>query len=172
MPTHLPSELGAAFTAERDRLYSIPLQLCPADAGDSCLGKHFRLKKVFERFEVPVRWAEGSFVWTDLRIPEDILALPHEKTSTHVWLEIFWGDKWHTIDATWDSNLVDILPVNTWEQLGEMKIAVPIHQKFDPEKITISPNPKPEWATELEKEKEFLAAFNAWLEENRLKNLG
>lgn len=160
-------KLKNLVNSELAKPYSLPLELCNADVGSSCLGKHYRLKKAIEEIGILTRWVEGTFRWDDLPIPKDILTLPHEDPAYHVWLEIFIDNEWRVVDVSWDEKLSSVLPANKWSYPLNMKIAVPVIELVPKEKIEITFSPLPEWQEEIEYNKKFFMAVNEWMESIR-----
>jgi hypothetical protein len=73
------------------------------------------------------------------------------------------------VDATWDSGLGKILPVNDWDGKSDTTIAVPSFNTFTPEKSLeiISSESKEAIEEDLKLNGAFYAAFNMWLAEVR-----
>ena len=86
-----------------------------------------------------------------------------------MWLEISRYGVWHTLDATWDTGLRKIFPVNDWQEFGNMKPAVPVFERISDERVIVTRNPPKGYEQELEKERHFLEVVNSWL--NATRNL-
>lgn len=153
------------FLSVRNIPYRIPLEL--SEKNVSCVGKHFLIKDALEKLGYEVRWAECTFSWGSLPVPPEILAIPHTEPGYHVWLEVKIDNNWQILDATWDASLGEVLPINTWEQFGNMKPAVPVIEMIAYDQINVTREPPEDYALELGIERPFLKAINHWLESIR-----
>lgn len=155
------------FNEIRDIPYKIPLSI--HEKSQNCCGKHIELKKYFEKHWLEVRYRVCSFLWSSIHLPEKVKNIPHDDYSMHVYLEVYIENKWVAVDATWDSEIEDILLVNTWDGKIDTKIAVEPIEIFSLEKSKeIMQNPdNQEILDDLEKHGEFYKVFNNWLEEVR-----
>lgn len=155
------------FEQIRDIPYRIPLGLNEID--DCCSGKHLSLSIELQKLGYKCKYKVCAFKWSDLKLPEELLATPHEDTSTHVYLEVEIDNVWKVVDATWDSHLSKILPVNTWDGESDTKIAVPALETFSDEKSRFIMDSENQSSIEsdLKTNGEFYKKFNDWLESKR-----
>lgn len=153
------------FERIRDIPYRIPLTF--EERNDACVGKHFLLMDELEKLGFKTRWAECTFDWLNAGVPEEIVNIPHAQPDYHVWLEVLVDDKWETLDATWDIGLKNILPINTWEQFGNIQPAVPVIDMIPYNEIVVTREPPEDYREILEQDRPFLNALNNWLEESR-----
>jgi hypothetical protein len=110
-----------------------------------------------------------EFSWASLPLPRELTELPHDDICTHAFLEVYLGGRWVTIDATWDSGLRRVLPVNTWDGARDTPVAVPILRRYSPEesvRLMASETPVTIEA-DLTTNRDFYAALNEWLEGKR-----
>ena len=160
---------AVAFERARDIPYH--LALFEDEPNHSCVGKHQQLKDELEKMGYGVRWVEAAFRWSELPLPQVILALPHDDDTTHAYLEVQVNDEWLTIDCTWDKGLAAVLPVNEWGNLGNMKIAVPVLRRIPEAEMWINRETSDQdTADELHRNREFFSAINEWLDQNRKEN--
>lgn len=155
-----------AFERARDIPYR--LALSADETNHSCVGKHQQFKEELEKRGYQVRWVEMAFRWSDLPIPQEILALPHDDDTTHAYLEVFSDCEWLTVDLTWDKGLAYVLSVNEWKDLGGMKTAVPVLRRIPEAEMWINRTISDQQLTdELNRNRSFFAAVNGWMEKNR-----
>ena len=161
-------KLTKIFNQVRDIPYNIPLS--PKETDYCCSGKHKIFKQLLENLAYQVRYRVVSFTWDSLKLPTEIFAIPHENSSTHVYLEIFIDNQWQDVDVTWDIGLKSIFPINQWNG-GKNIIAVPVLKKFSSKKSQeIMDNETEEEITnDLKINGKFYEAFNWWLESNNTK---
>jgi hypothetical protein len=157
------------FNRIRDIPYRIPLVLEEPDA--CCSGKAKQLLKEVSQAGYEARYRVGSFRWSALNLPQDVVVLPHEDMGTHVYVEAEINDMWRAIDATWDKGLAQVLPVNEWDGQSDTKIAVPILELFSVEEsakiMEDSTNPV-SFEKDIETNGTFYSGLNNWLAEIRL----
>jgi arylamine N-acetyltransferase len=150
------------FRFVRDIPYKIP--------GYDCGAKNTILKTLLESLGFEVRFMVCEFRWSALRLPKDLLAIPHEDLCTHTFLEVKSGQKWLKVDATWDSGLEAIFEIPEWNGKLSTAIAVPATKHYAPDAA--------QKRVELEVSKEFLKrdwelngkfylAFSDWLAKQR-----
>jgi len=152
-----------AFVRARSIPYRIPLSF--DEPNQSCVGKHQQFKDEIETLGYQTRWVEVAFRWSDLPIPKEILVIPHDDETTHAYLEILIDGNWLVVDLTWDEGLVFVLPVNEWTDFGNMKIAVPVIRRIPEEQMWIHrERSTEEEREEFQRNKDFFAAVNEWLE--------
>lgn len=165
------TNIAEKFKEIRDIPYKIPLSLQESDT--SCSGKSKRLLKIFQESEYEARYRVCAFSWNDLKLSEELRAIPHENECTHVYLEVKIEGEWRIVDATWDMSLEGLLPVNEWGGKIEMVSAVPIRKCFSLEesaKIMQESSNKQVFVDDMQKNGKFYQAFNEWLEEYRKQN--
>jgi len=154
------------FEEVRDIPYNIPLKT--SDRDDCCSGKHTLLLKELAKLGYNCRYKACKFEWSSLNLPKELLDLPHENESTHVFLEFKVNNLWKIVDATWDKPLSKILPVNSWDGESDTQIAVPVIDIFSTEKsheiMTSDINSTEE---DLRKNGIFYKRFNEYLESIR-----
>ena len=126
------SNLQKAFIEIRDIPYGIPLSYGTEDR--CCTGKHKKFFEILKKDGYDVRWRVCVFKWSNLSLPENLLIIPHDDSSTHAYLEVMINGDWKKVDATWDKPLKNILPVNEWDGVSNTKIAVPVISTYSPEK--------------------------------------
>lgn len=160
------------FRKVRDIPYRIPLSF--EEANNCCSGKSERLFRAFKEAGYEVRYRVCAFLWSDLRLPKDLQALPHDDESTHSYIEVKIGKAWVVVDPTWDGGLRDLFAVNDWDGKSDTNIAVPVQRC-----LTLGESAqimKEDLSTDvinedLEKNGVFYKGFNEWLEKNRKKGI-
>lgn len=157
------------FNSERDIPYRIPLSADETD--DCCSGKHERLLRKFRDAGVEARQRICWFRWSDVPLPQDVAAVPHDDDCTHLYLEVKTNDVWNIVDATWDPGLASVFQVNEWTDGTDMAVAVPATKTLSPEESETYMRSLTSADTEkdLAKHREFYRAFNAWLERIRVR---
>jgi len=163
-------DIISIFNQIRDIPYKIPVSLKEEDF--CCSGKHKKLKNILEEKGYKVRYCVCSFSWVSMNLPQEVLKIPHEYLSTHVYLEVFIDNKWLIMDATWDSKLKSFFHVNDWNNKDNSQIAVIPIETFTHEKsLSIMENQdEKEILSDLKINGEFYKNFNNWLEEIRSSN--
>jgi hypothetical protein len=145
----------------------------------SCVTKPLVLDKMLATLGVESRHIICTFRWSDLSIPEQILAIPHDDEDTHEYLEVRIPEtgQWVRVDPNWDSRLRDTgLPVADWDGMHDTVLAVKPLKTYPPEEsariIAKEDELDPEIRQEyLDKNREFFAAINRWLYSHRMKSL-
>lgn len=157
----------STFNQIRDVPYYIPLTLNEKDR--CCAGKHKMLKAKLEEAGLATRYRVCLFCWSALKLPPELLAIPHDDDCTHVFLEIKIDGRWVKVDATWDSGVKKILPVNNWDGRSDTPLAVPAIEIFSPEKSEriMRTGSDEKTLADLRVNGRFYQAFNKWLEVNR-----
>jgi hypothetical protein len=160
------NDIKDIFNQVRDIPYSIPISLSEKDY--CCSGKHKVLKKILEDLGYKVRYQVVSFKWSSMDLPQNLLSIPHENLTSHVYLEIFVNNKWIDMDATWDTGLKNIFCVNKWDGNDNI-IAVPVIEKFSLKKSQeiMENETTKEVLKDLKINGKFYQAFNDWLEKIR-----
>ena|SRR3989338_3411101 len=155
------------FTQTRDIPYRIPLSSKEEDT--CCSGKCIRMFKALKEDKFDLRYRVCSFSWGSLHLPTEILAVPHEDMSTHVYLEVKINNIWINVDPTWDIGLRNILPVNDWDGTSNTQIAVPQIELFDLEKSAriMAETDSQIIEDDLAKNGQFYRALNGYFEKIR-----
>ncbi len=163
-------EIVDIFNQIRDIPYKIPVSFKEKDF--CCSGKAKSLKNILEKNGYKVRYRVCSFSWASINLPPEVLKVPHEDLTTHVYLEVFINNKWLIMDTTWDSKLNKIFDINNWDNKTNNKIAVESIETFTLEKsLDIMENTdEQEILNDLKINGKFYNAFNNWLEEIRSSN--
>lgn len=158
--------INKIFSQVRDIPYSIPISTKETD--HCCSGKHRILKKHLEDLDYQVRYRVVSFKWNSMNIPKELINIPHENLSSHVYLEILINNNWVDMDVTWDIGLKNIFSINKWDSSHNI-IAVPVLEKFSPKKSQeiINNETEEEINKDLDINGEFYKAFNFWLKNMR-----
>lgn len=156
-----------AFKTVRDMPYRIPLALGKKDV--SCSGKHKILKDLFAEQGFKVRYRVCSFLWSSIDLPSEVLNVPHDDLSSHVWLEVEINNEWVIVDATWDIGIKNILHVNEWDGKSNTETAVKPLEIFTPQKSADIMNGEndEDILIDLKINGEFYEAFNNWLVKQR-----
>lgn len=108
-------------------------------------------------------------MWSDQKIPKEILAIPHDDKCEHLYLEILLNDEWVTLDATWDQKLKKVMPTSEWDGKTNTKLAVTPIEIYPPDegrKVVHSASEEA-FLEDIRKSGKFYEALNNWLEENR-----
>ncbi len=157
-----------AFKIVRDMPYRIPLALGEKDI--SCSGKHKILKDLFIEQGFEVRYRVCSFLWSSIDLSSEVLSVPHDDLSSHVWLEVSIDGEWVIVDATWDMGIKNIFHVNEWDGKSNTEMAVKPLEIFTLQKSAdIMNNENDEdILNDLKINGEFYKAFNNWLAEQRI----
>lgn len=157
------------FYEVRDIPYRIPL--APGEPDQTCLGKTKRLLEGLAAEGAAVRPRCSDFNWSDLPLPSEVAAQPHEDKCGHIYLEILLGKDWKVLDPTWDKSLSNLFPVNEWDGRNGTPIAVPVRGKIYGIQESLEIYHEPETPEELEEDlaaqEMFYRAFNDWLEQLR-----
>jgi hypothetical protein len=158
------------FRRVRDIPYRIPLSEQEKDT--CCTGKTEELMGIFRRAGINVRQRVCLFKWNDLGLPAEVLAVPHEDDSSHVYFDAQIGGEWVAIDATWDNALGGIFSVNDWDGTHKTDIAVPSAEILTPQDgaayLEINNTPQAV-AHDLKVNGDFYKALNEYLEDARKK---
>ena len=114
------------FNQVRDIPYRIPLYLDEPEGehGGSCLYKVEVLKKLLEAEGLECRYRIGTFLWSQLNLPEEVMQAEHNDRGEHVWLEGFINNNWIILDPSWDIGLVKIFSINSWDGISDTNLAV------------------------------------------------
>lgn len=161
-------ELTEIFKTVRDIPYRFAVD--PNEENNSCTGKHEKLFRLLTKNGHEVRYRLCRFVWSSIRLPEEILEIPHNDNCNHVYIEVLINNQWIILDVTWDKELKDVFQVNEWDGTANTKIAVDYSEVYSPEeslRIKKSNESIESIKKDIEINGEFFKAFNKWLEEKR-----
>jgi hypothetical protein len=153
----------------------IPYYIAVSDKeqGYECVTKPEILDRLLQTIELKSRHIICEFRWEDLRLPKEILKLPHEDPETHEYLEVWIPErkKWVKVDPTWDSRLRPKLPIAEWDGLSNTKLAVIPIKILSPEESAafIAQDIGEEREKYMERNRKFFIALNRWLESIRKK---
>lgn len=159
-----PHELAKQFEEIRDIPYKISLSWEEEVNDDkSCTGKNGALMNFLTKHGYEIRWRVCAFRWSDLPLPAEIHAVPHNDDAAHAYLEIHISNVWRIVDATWDAGLNSILPVAIWDGAGDTDVAVPARETYSPEESTrIMQSDRSGFDVDLEQNRNFYEALNRW----------
>ena len=150
------------FNWVRDIPYRCPLSSEESDY--SCFGKHQVLEKLLKGVGLKVRPRVCDFSWSSLKLPRDVVNIPHQDDIFHVYLEVETNGGWHKIDASFDSNLAPRLPVMEWDGRSSTGLCVPHGKIYSPKvsrEIYVSDD------EDFSLDRGFYETLNGWLEEVR-----
>lgn len=151
------------FSWVRDIPYSIPTT--PEDQDYCCEGKHKILEKLLKSTGLEVRPRVCETRWSDF-LPDEILTIPHTDDIVHLYLEVR-IDKWYTIDASLDSGLASVFPVNQWDGKSSTPLCVKPLKTYSPKKSLEWFHTESDYEEDLITNGKFYAAINNWLESIR-----
>jgi len=172
----------SVFNHIRDIPYAIVPALRDPDVGTSgileinkgsCQPKHFLLKLLFEKINIPIKYVSYPFKWQaqPLKFNSALKKAAEDLPfAYHLACKAYIGNQWILVDATYDPLLKNAgFPINeNWDGLSDTKNAVTaeaevIHEnlqeriKFESEKRSFySENEKIRYA-------DFIEKFNFWL---------
>jgi hypothetical protein len=86
-----------------------------------CWGKHRRLFKRLEKKKFSVKFRVCEFLWSEQKMPENVISLAPNNTDQHLFLEVLLNNKWVIIDCSNDSKLPDF---NEWNGKDDCEIGV------------------------------------------------
>jgi len=151
--------------------YEIPLKFTLNNS--ACSWKIILLKNNLNKLWIKSNYRICSFYWKDLNLPKEILNIPHDDFSSHVFLEIQLEGKMIILDPTWDSWLKNIFHINNWDGNNDTQIAVKVVDLFsidDSEEIMNNIN-KVDFDQHIIKNHDFYNALNSYLHDVRFNNL-
>lgn len=162
------------FNQVRDISYRIPLALDETEGkyGGSCLYKVELLKKLLETEGLECRYRIGTFLWSQLNLPEEVMQAEHNDNAEHVWLEVCINNKWIILDPTWDIGLAKIFSINSWDGISDTKPAVKSIEILDVSTsadIMDFDNYEEAFLEDLSINGEFYKALNTYLDQIRSK---
>ena len=162
------------FNQVRDIPYRIPLYLDEPEGehGGSCLYKVEVLKKLLEAEGLECRYRIGTFLWSQLNLPEEVMQAEHNDRGEHVWLEVCINNKWIILDPSWDIGLARIFSINSWDGISDTNIAVKPIEILDVSTsadIMNFDNYEEAFLEDLVINGEFYKALNTYLDQIRLK---
>lgn len=162
------------FNQVRDIPYRIPLSLDETEGeyGGSCLYKVELLKKLLETEGLECRYRIGTFLWSQLNLPEEVMQAEHNDNGEHVWLEVCINNKWIILDPSWDIGLAKIFSINSWDGISDTKPAVKSIEILDVSAsadIMDFDNYEEAFLEDLAINGEFYKALNTYLDQIRSK---
>ncbi len=171
--------LVCAYLSIRDIPYGSPNSPSPSAVIErnrgTGKGKHLLLKMVLSSLGYDVRqyWARHDFSRLPINPwPEALMAFRGVKiTGFHDFLKVHIGNRWVTVDATYDGPLESLgFPVHAWDGLEDTPLSVAVEETFPVEEPIDEHKRRlvaalPE--TMRQKRKEFLKTLKKWLEEER-----
>jgi len=86
-----------------------------------CWGKHRRLYKKLEKKKFKVRYRVCEFLWSEQKIPENVISVAPSDLDKHLFLEVLLNNRWVVIDCSNDSKLPEY---NEWNGTSDCKIGV------------------------------------------------
>lgn len=113
------------FRIVRDIPYYIGLNEKEQDY--CCLTKPLILDRLLRTLDVETRHILCQFKWSQLPLPKDILAIPHDDEDTHEYLEVRLPETgtWVRVDPNWDKPLKSLgLSVAEWDGHHDTQLAV------------------------------------------------
>jgi hypothetical protein len=136
----------------------------------SCIGKSDRLYKKLKNKGYKLRYMICTFKWSSINLPYKLIKIPHKDKCYHTYLEVNIDGAWKILDATWDSGLKDIFPINEWDGKSDTKIGVKPKKIFSPTESAkiIQKRSKEGFIKDRKLNGRFYMAFNKWLEQNRV----
>lgn len=131
----------------------------------TCWGKHRKLFALLNRAGYKVRFRVCSFLWSEQKIPAEILKIPHKEEENHLYLEINLNNKWVLIDCTMDSKFPKF---NDWDGKTDCKHGVNPKKIFTPLESSFLEKQEPFKFEEIFKaNKEFFKELNKFYESLR-----
>jgi hypothetical protein len=140
----------------------------------SCVPKHFLLGMLFEKLNIPIKYATYLFVWDDpsIKYPPDLRKIIKQlPVGTHLACQAYIEGRWVLIDATWDPLLKKAgFPVNmSWDGISNTKNAVKsvkeiIHDTLE-DRVKYAAEHRQLWTdAEARAYEKLPPVLNAWLE--------
>jgi hypothetical protein len=116
-----------------------PVELLKQNRG-SCSPKHFLLGAMYQKLNIPVKYASYPFMWSDLdvdypgklrKLADKLPVMPHLASKAYI------NGKWVLLDVTWDPSLKRVgFPVNEdWDGFSNTVNAVPPQEEIIHETI-------------------------------------
>lgn len=167
---NMKNKIIKIFEDIRDIPFRIPL--ASDEPNCDCTGKSILLKKQLEKIGVEARFGVCWFYWDDLKLPEEISSIPHDKDCTHTFVEIFMDNRWIKLDPSWDIALGVKFTIAHFDGSRDTALMVKPIEFFTPEKsaeiINNQINDTCEViANDLERNGAFYRALNIYLESIR-----
>lgn len=145
----------------------------------SCVPKHFLMFRLFEKLEIPVKYATYLFTWDDPKIkyPPDLLKIVKDMPQgTHLACQAYLNDRWVLVDATFENALKKYgFPVTeSWDGVSDTKNAVKpireiVHESLE-ERIEYVTGFKKSWnEVQTRAYEAFPPVLNKWLSSLRRK---
>lgn len=126
-------DVKKVFYQVRDIPYRTPLSLDETEGehGGSCLYKVELLKKLLEAEGLECRYRIGTFLWSQLNLPDEIIKAEHNDNGEHVWLEVWINNKWIILDPSWDIGLAKVFSINSWDGISDTELSVKLIEILD-----------------------------------------
>jgi hypothetical protein len=103
--------------------------------------------------------------WDSLPIPKEILELPHQEDTYHVYLEVKLHGEWCQIDASLDKGLSKVFPLIEWDGNTSTELCTtPKGKIYSPEE---SLEIYHDIDNDFSSEREFCSALNEWFRKIR-----
>lgn len=166
----MKNEINNIFEEIRDIPYSIPESFTLQNTW--CSWKAILLKQKLENLWITCHYRVCDFYWDTLNIPDNILKIPHDNYSTHVYIEMNFDGKEIILDPTWDMWLKDIFQINIWDKQNSTDIAVSYNEIFSIEKSTLIMENINEcdFQVYMNRNKDFCSALNNYFDQVRKKS--
>jgi len=164
----MTDDIKEIFERVRDIPFRIPTRFGEQDF--SCTGK---CKILYDRLlgvNQLACYRVCSFLWDDLPLPDYLRRTPHDEECTHVYMEVFLGDRCVRVDPTWDKKLGKVFGISQWDGESDTVIAVKPTRVLSLEEgldLIADDYTKDAIERDLVKNGQFYGAFNSWLEKIR-----
>lgn len=149
------------FYQIRDIAYRIPL--LSDEVNQCCSGKCIQLQQAGIQYGYDLRFRVCSFLWSDLPLHPDLLTIPHNDHSTHVYCEYTVWEIVCILDPTRDIGLAKIFPVNDRDGLWSTTIAVIPQEIYSLEESAKIMTNTDNDTQDLQDNRSFYQALNEWL---------
>lgn len=121
------------------KIRNIPYHIALSDKEENwdCETKNRKLAEELEKLGYKTRERIGLFRWSEVDIPGEIKALPHEDESSHLFIEVIAPGRkeWSCVDCTWNPELGAAgFPISEWDGENPTKIALGCYQIIPVEK--------------------------------------
>jgi hypothetical protein len=107
------------FEEFRDRPLRAPESVNNVD--NRCWGKNRKLLLKLQKKRFSARFRVCEFLWSEQRLPEDVIRLAPTDKDQHLFLEVLINNKWVIVDCSNDSELPDY---NIWDGRSDCKLGV------------------------------------------------
>jgi len=118
----------------------IPYHISVSDQEEynDCEGKNKKLAKALEDLGYKVRFRVGLFYWNVVKLPKEILEIPHNEDCSHFFIEVTLPDKneWVFVDATWNKELKNAgFIVAEWDGVNQTELAFECYEVLGSEDL-------------------------------------